>query len=125
MKKKMAIFASGSGSNAENMIRYFASSKVLNFPVILSNKPDAFIHERAKTLNIPSLTFSKQDFESGEKILEVLDTYQIDAIVLAGFLLKVPAIILKSYPGKIINIHPALLPRHGGKECTGNGYTKR
>ena len=124
MKKKIAIFASGSGSNAENIIRYFAGSKVLNFPVILSNKPDAFIHERAKTLNIPSLTFSKQDFESGEKILEVLDTYQIDAIVLAGFLLKVPAIILKSYPGKIINIHPALLPRHGGKGMYGERVHK-
>ena len=68
MTKNIAIFASGSGSNAENIIRYFAGSKVLNFPVILSNKPDAFIHERAKALNVPSLTFSKPDSATSDSI---------------------------------------------------------
>ena len=124
MTKNIAIFASGSGSNAENIIRYFANSGVLKFPVILSNKPDAFIHDRAKALNIPSLTFSKQDFENGEKILEVMKSYEIDAIVLAGILLKVPFAILKAYPRKIINIHPALLPRHGGKGMYGERVHK-
>ncbi|MBP1638369.1 MAG: formyltetrahydrofolate-dependent phosphoribosylglycinamide formyltransferase [Bacteroidetes bacterium] len=115
MSVNIALFASGSGSNAENIIRHFETDSRFHFPVIISNKPDAFVHERARKLHIPSVTFPKQDFENGEKILELLKTYNVEAIVLAGFLLKVPTEIVKAYPGKIINIHPALLPKHGGK----------
>ena len=124
MPKNIAIFASGSGSNAENITRYFTGSAELKFPVILSNKPDAFIHERAKNLNVPSLTFSKQEFEAGDNILEVLKSYDIYAIVLAGFLLKVPVQIIKAYPHRIINIHPALLPKYGGKGMYGERVHK-
>lgn len=120
MPLNIALFASGSGSNAENIVRFFSESEKFSFPVIISNKPDAFVHERAKKLQIPSVTFSRQDFLSGQPILDFLKTHEIDAIILAGFLLKVPEILVKAYPDKIINIHPALLPKYGGKGMYGH-----
>lgn len=120
MSKNIAIFASGSGSNAENIIRYFQNSSVFRFPVIISNKAEAYVHERAKKLNINSVTFKKQDFETGERILQLLCELDVDAIVLAGFLLKVPELLVESFPDKIINIHPALLPKYGGKGMYGD-----
>ncbi|MDR1373314.1 MAG: phosphoribosylglycinamide formyltransferase [Dysgonamonadaceae bacterium] len=117
--KKGAIFASGSGSNVENIVRYFENSKTLSFPLIISNRKDAFVHERAKKLNIPSYFFGKQQFEDGE-VLEFLLHKDIDFIVLAGFLLKVPQNLLQAYPDRIINIHPALLPKFGGKGMYGH-----
>ena len=117
--KKIALFASGSGSNAENIIRYFEKNEELQFPLILSNKSDAYVHERAKQLNIPSFTINKSGFENGDA-LRLLKEHQIDFIVLAGFLLKVPENLLKEYPNKIINIHPALLPKFGGKGMYGH-----
>ena len=121
MKKSVAILASGSGSNAENIIRYFRSknNKDVCFQVIISNKEDAYVHERAKNLGISSYTFKKSDFESG-KVLEFLKEQSIDFIILAGFLLKVPENLLQAYPNKIINIHPALLPKFGGKGMYGS-----
>lgn len=119
MTKNIAIFASGSGSNAENIIRYFKNSKELSFPLIISNKTDAYVHRRAKNLNVKSVSFKKQDFETGEAILDLLHKFKIDAIVLAGFLLKVPESIINAYPDHIINIHPALLPKFGGKGMYG------
>ncbi len=119
MPLKIALFASGSGSNAENIVHYFSHNPDFTFPLIISNKPDAFIHERAKKLVIPSLTFSREDFSDGEKILAILKLYNIDCIVLAGFLLKIPQTLILAYPDKIINIHPALLPKHGGKGMYG------
>ena len=116
--KKIAIFASGSGSNAENIVSYFSENKEVKFPVIICNKQDAFVHERAKKLNIPSFTFKKSEFENGE-VLTLLKKENIDLIILAGFLLKVPENILKEYPHHIINIHPALLPKFGGKGMYG------
>ena len=116
--KKIAIFASGSGSNAENIIHYFAENKEVKFPVIICNKSDAFVHERAKKLNIPSRTFNKSEFETGE-VLTLLKNENIDLIILAGFLLKIPENIIKAYPHHIINIHPALLPKFGGKGMYG------
>ena len=118
MLKKIAIFASGSGSNAENIINYFSSYPNISFPFILCNKKEAFVHERAKKLRIPSITFDKTQLENGE-ILSLLQKEGIDFIVLAGFLLKVPENILSAYPDKIINIHPALLPKYGGKGMYG------
>lgn len=134
MKKNVAVLASGSGSNAENIIRFFRENKgdkgdkgfkgnedneEICFPVIVSNKEDAYVHERAKKLGISSYTFKKSDFESG-KVLEFLKEQQIDFIILAGFLLKVPENLLRAYPDKIINIHPALLPKFGGKGMYGS-----
>jgi phosphoribosylglycinamide formyltransferase-1 len=120
MPLKIAIFASGSGSNAENIVRYFSNGDKFVFPLIISNKTNAFVHERAKTLQIPSFTFSREDFEDGEIILTLLNQYNINCIVLAGFLLKIPQTLINAYPQKIINIHPALLPKYGGKGMFGH-----
>lgn len=116
--KKIALLASGSGSNAENMVRYFAGKQGWTFPLIISNKADAGVHQRAKSLQIPSFTFSKAGFENGD-VLQLLQAHDIDLIVLAGFLLKIPGNLLQAYPRKIINIHPALLPKYGGKGMYG------
>ncbi len=124
MPKNIAIFASGSGSNAENIVRYFQNSEDFSFPLIISNKSDAYVHERAKNLNIKSVSFKKVDFESGEEILALLQDHRIDAIVLAGFLLKVPETIINAFPDHIINIHPALLPKFGGKGMYGDHVHK-
>lgn len=120
MATRIALFASGSGSNAENIIRHFSNQPEFEFPIILSNKKEAFIHQRSRALNIPSFTFSKQDFEDGKAILNLLNQYCIDAVVLAGFLLKIPESLIQAYPDRIINIHPALLPKYGGKGMYGH-----
>lgn len=117
--KNLAIFASGSGSNAENIVRYFSDSKSINPSVILSNSATAGVHQRAELLNIPSFTFLKKNFDEGALILEKLNEFDIDWIILAGFLLKVPPALLNAYPNRIINIHPALLPKYGGKGMYG------
>lgn len=119
MSLKIAILASGSGSNAENIIRYFSASEKFVFPVIISNKPDAFVHERVRKLGIPSVTFSREDFQSGEPVLNFLKEKEIDCIVLAGFLMKVSDVLISAYPDRIINVHPALLPKYGGKGMYG------
>ncbi|GHT20662.1 phosphoribosylglycinamide formyltransferase [Bacteroidia bacterium] len=118
---KIALFASGSGSNAENIITHFRDRNAtdIEFPLIVSNRADAFVHERARQLGVPSFTFSKADFENGA-VLRLLQQYAIDGIVLAGFLLKVPASLLQAFPDRIINIHPALLPKFGGKGMYGS-----
>lgn len=120
MKHKIALFASGSGSNAENIIRYFTGNDDFEFPLILSNKQDAYVHERARQLGVPSFTFSREEFAEGNIIVTFLKTYDITHIVLAGFLLKVSNPLLQSYPERIINIHPALLPKFGGKGMYGS-----
>ena len=119
MSLKIALFASGSGSNAENIVHYFSQNPGFSFPLIISNKTDAFVHNRAKKLEIPSFTFSRDEFTNGEKILCLLKEYDIDCIVLAGFLLRIPQMLIQAFPSKIINIHPALLPKHGGKGMYG------
>lgn len=121
---RIAFFASGSGSNMENIVRYFENDNDFVFPVIISNNQKAFVHERAKKLNIPSYTFAKEDFASGEKILSLLKELDIDAVVLAGFLLKIPEALTRAFPNKIINIHPALLPKYGGKGMYGDHVHK-
>lgn len=116
--KKIVIFASGSGTNAENIIKYFAAEKTGTVVSIFSNNPKAKVLERAKNLKVPTEIFSKEDLFSG-KILEKLNKLQPDLIVLAGFLLKLPENIIEAYENKIINIHPALLPKYGGKGMYG------
>lgn len=120
MPINIAIFASGSGSNAQNIIQYFEQSNHFVFPLIVTNKADAYVHQRAKALNIKSVYFSKDEFTTGENILKLLCEYGIDAIILAGFLLKVPDSLINAYPDRIINIHPALLPKFGGKGMYGD-----
>ena len=120
MDINIAIFASGSGSNAENIMRYFQDRENINISLVLSNKSDAFVHERAKNMNVPSITFTKKELEESDKILQILDEYKINFIVLAGFLLKIPTNLIAVYPNRIINIHPALLPKYGGKGMYGH-----
>lgn len=120
MKKNIAIFASGSGSNAENIIRYFQKNDSAQVSLVLSNKSDAYVLERAHRLGVPCNVFTKEDWIAGDEILAVLQEYRIDFIVLAGFLVRVPDLLLHAYPDKIINIHPALLPKFGGKGMYGD-----
>ncbi|MFY0600350.1 MAG: phosphoribosylglycinamide formyltransferase [Cyclobacteriaceae bacterium] len=117
MGKNIAIFASGSGSNAENIIKAFESSDI-EVKVVLTNNPSAFVIERCERLNVPCLVFNRVDFKS-EDFLDKLDRYEIDFIVLAGFLWKIPEYLIQRYPNEIINIHPALLPKYGGKGMYG------
>lgn len=113
----LAIFASGSGTNAENIIKYFENHERIQVKEILSNKKDAFVHHRADNLNIPSSTFNKEQFQDASFIKRLED---IDYIILAGFLWLIPKFLIKAYQNKIINIHPALLPKFGGKGMYGD-----
>lgn len=118
--KKIAIFASGSGSNAENIIRYFAQKPEICIKKIYCNVPDAYVLERAKKYNIPTVVFNREEFRNPEKILRQLQQEEIDFIVLAGFLWLIPACFTTAYPNRIVNIHPALLPAYGGKGMYGH-----
>jgi len=117
--KKIAILASGEGTNAERIIRYFLEKRTAEVVLVITNKAQAGVLKRAERLSVPSLILTAQEFASG-KALEALHLYNIDFIVLAGFLLKVPDTILHDYPNKIVNIHPALLPKFGGKGMYGS-----
>ena len=117
--KKIAILASGEGTNAERIIRYFLEKRTAEVALVITNKAQAGVLKRAERLSVPSLILTAQEFAGG-KALEALHLYNIDFIVLAGFLLKVPDTILHDYPNKIVNIHPALLPKFGGKGMYGN-----
>jgi phosphoribosylglycinamide formyltransferase-1 len=116
--KKIVIFASGSGSNAENIILHLNKENLANVFEIFTNNPNAKVLERAKNLNVPSQVFNKQELNDGT-VLEKINQIQPDLIVLAGFLWKFPEHIIKEYPNKVINIHPALLPNYGGKGMYG------
>ena len=116
--KKIVIFASGSGSNAEKIILHFNKKNRKNVFEIFTNNPNAKVLEKATILNVPTQVFNKQDLNEGI-VLEKLNKINPDLIVLAGFLLKFPAHIVSKYPNKIINIHPALLPKYGGKGMYG------
>lgn len=118
--KNIAVFASGAGTNAENIIRYFAHSKTVHVSLVVSNKATAGVHGRASRLGVPSVTFSREDFDSGLPVLEYLRRSRIDWIILAGFLCYVAQPLLDAYRGKILNIHPSLLPKFGGKGMYGH-----
>lgn len=115
----IAIFASGSGSNAENIAHYFSKNSKIQISAILTNNPKAFVLSRADKLNIPSLIFSRKEFNKTDKILDFLAEKEVDFIVLAGFLWLFPLNLLRKYPNSIVNIHPALLPKYGGKGMYG------
>jgi phosphoribosylglycinamide formyltransferase 1 len=120
----IAIFASGNGSNAEQIIRYFKDSKDIEISLILSNNTDAYVLQRAKNHNIPTFIFTKNEINDTNIVLIKLKEYNIDFIVLAGFMIKVPDNILKLFPNRIVNIHPALLPKYGGKGMYGMNVHK-
>jgi phosphoribosylglycinamide formyltransferase-1 len=115
----IAIFASGSGSNAEQIIRHFAGDPAHSVKLVLSNRADAYVLERADNLGIPSLVFNRSSFYETRQILDALNEASVDLVVLAGFLWLVPDYLLRAYPQRIINIHPALLPDFGGRGMYG------
>lgn len=110
----IAIFVSGSGSNCENIIRYFQTDEQVNIALVVSNRADAYALTRAKNLNVPSVVLPKTDFNNEEKVLKLMSDHRIDFIVLAGFLLMIPDWLIASYQRRMINLHPALLPKFGG-----------
>ena len=118
--KKIAIFASGSGSNAENIIQYFAQKPQFCVKSVFCNVPDAYVLERAKKYRIPSFVFNREEFRTPDKVFRQLQEQEIDFIVLAGFLWLMPSFITAAWPNKIVNIHPALLPAYGGKGMYGH-----
>ncbi len=121
---KLAIFASGNGSNAENIHDFFKEDDNVVIDSVYCNKESAFVFERAKNMNIPGFYISNSDFRNGEKIIAELKNRDIDIIILAGFLLKIPQNIIDAFPKGIINIHPALLPNYGGKGMYGDNVHK-
>ncbi len=122
--KKIAILASGSGSNAENIANYFNGSDYAEVSLIIANNPEAYVIERAKRLGIECAVVTKAQFIEADSIIAMLQERCIDFVVLAGFLLLVPSKLIQAYPGRIVNIHPALLPKHGGKGMYGDRVHK-
>ena len=117
--QQIAIFASGAGSNAREIIRHFRHHPSVRIALIACNKAGAGVFQIAEEEKIPTLKLEKEDFFRGDAYVPALQTGGIDFIVLAGFLWKIPDALIKAYPGKIINIHPALLPKYGGKGMYG------
>ncbi len=117
--KKIIFFASGSGSNVQNIIEHFSAFDQITTDLVLTNNQKAGVLDRAKSLNVPFYLFKKEEYLD-DSLLNKLQTIKPDLIVLAGFLLKIPKSIVAAYPDKIINIHPALLPKHGGKGMYGD-----
>lgn len=116
----IAIFVSGSGSNCENIIRYFSNRNDVNIKLVISNRADAYALVRAKNLNVESVVIPKIDFGKQTEVLNLLRNHEINFIVLAGFLLMIPDWLINAYPRRMINLHPALLPKFGGKGMYGH-----
>ncbi|TXE06968.1 phosphoribosylglycinamide formyltransferase [Algoriphagus aquimarinus] len=117
--KRLAILASGSGSNAEKIIEHFQNSEIAEIALVASNKAEAFVLERAKKFGVPTFTFSRKEMDAGV-LLEKLQEENIDWVILAGFLLKIPVELTRAFPDRMVNIHPALLPKYGGKGMYGS-----
>jgi len=115
----LAIFASGSGTNAEQIMRCFDRDPDHLVRLVLSNKPDAYVLERARSFGVPTLVFNRETFYRSQSVLDRLGELNIDLVILAGFLWMIPDYLLKAYAGRILNIHPALLPAFGGKGMYG------
>lgn len=124
--KNIAIFASGNGSNAESLTKYFNNGNTANVKLIVCNNKNALVLQRAKNLNIEALVMPKEHLcsENPVELLEILESRKIDYIILAGYLLKIPLALVNKYTHKIINIHPALLPKYGGKGMYGMNIHK-
>jgi phosphoribosylglycinamide formyltransferase-1 len=124
VKKRIAIFASGSGSNAQKIMEHFKRSTEAEIALVLTNNPESYVLQRADSFEIPSHIFDRQEFYQTDEVLDLLKNLDIDLIVLAGFLWLIPQNLLNEYPGRIINIHPALLPKFGGKGMYGDNVHK-
>jgi phosphoribosylglycinamide formyltransferase-1 len=120
LKKRIAIFASGSGSNAQKIMEHFKKSEDAEVSIVLTNNPEAYVLQRADNFEIPTHIFDRKEFRETNNIIDILKNLNIDLIVLAGFLWLVPKNLLEAFPNKIINIHPALLPKYGGKGMYGD-----
>lgn len=120
MKKRIAIFASGSGSNAQKIMEHFKKHVDAEVVIVLTNNPEAYVLQRADNFEIPSHIFDKHEFYKTDDVVRLLKNLKIDLIVLAGFLWLIPQNLLNAFPNKIINIHPALLPKYGGKGMYGD-----
>lgn len=116
----IAIFVSGNGTNCENIIKYFRDKKDINVCLVISNKADAYALIRAAKYGIPSKVLTKQELYDEENTMKILETYNVNFIVLAGFLLMIPDFLINKFDHRIINIHPALLPKFGGKGMYGH-----
>ncbi|MFC2327239.1 phosphoribosylglycinamide formyltransferase [Prevotella nigrescens] len=116
----IAIFVSGSGSNCENIIQYFQHNKQVHIALVVSNRSDAYALVRAKKLNVPTAVLPKADFNNKDKVLKLMADYRIDFIVLAGFLMMIPDWLISVYQRRMINLHPALLPKFGGMGMYGH-----
>mgnify|MGYP003082519509 FL=1 len=110
----IAIFVSGSGSNCENIIQYFQNNKQANIALVVSNRSDAYALVRAQRMNVPTKVLPKAEFNNQEMVMKLMADYRIDFIVLAGFLLMIPDWLISAYQHRMINLHPALLPKFGG-----------
>jgi phosphoribosylglycinamide formyltransferase 1 len=119
-KKRIAIFASGGGSNAESIVTYFIDNKHVKVTYFLTNNAEAGVIKRGKQMGIPTLVFSKKNFIESTEIIDFLKSQKIDLVVLAGFLWLIPEAFIKAFQNRIINIHPALLPKYGGKGMWGH-----
>lgn len=117
---KIAIFASGSGTNAEEIFKHFKDHPHIEVVLLLSNKPDAYALKRAENHHVDTVVFNREQFSEGKIITDALQRAGVTHIVLAGFLWLVPEYLLAAFPDKIINIHPALLPKYGGKGMYGS-----
>lgn len=120
MKKRIAIFASGSGSNAQKLMEHFKRSNEIEIALVLTNNPDAYVLQRADNFEIPSHIFDRHEFTKTDEVIDLLKNLDIDFIVLAGFLWLIPKNLIAAYPGRIVNIHPAILPKFGGKGMYGD-----
>lgn len=116
----IAIFVSGNGTNCENIIRYFKDNKNINICLVISNRPDAYALVRAAKYDVPCKVLSKQEINDSDVIIPLLESFKINFIVLAGFMLMIPQFITEKYDCKIVNIHPSLLPKFGGKGMYGH-----
>lgn len=119
LMNRIAILASGSGSNAENIIHYFAHYINVEVCLILSNNKEAYVLERAKSCHVPSRIFSNTELNNTKNVLRTLKEFNVSIVILAGFLLKIPEYLIEAYPNRIVNIHPSLLPKYGGKGMYG------
>lgn len=124
MKKRIAIFASGSGSNAQKIMEHFKKHTDAEVAIVLTNNPEAYVLQRADNFEIPTHIFDKHEFYETDDVVDLLKNLNIDLLVLAGFLWLVPDNMLANYPKRIINIHPALLPKYGGKGMYGDRVHK-
>jgi len=122
--KRIVIFASGSGSNAENIISFFREKPHCKVVALLTNKKSAGVLERCDRLQVPGFYFNKPAFTNSDAVIKFLQGLNADLIVLAGFLWKIPSNLINAFPNKIINIHPALLPKYGGKGMYGDKVHK-